>query len=72
MLDARGNIIASQLFEQSELDSKKRPDSVSQCVIWLGYTAIVITILSIRMFKYVVRLRTASHEHRAFFLQAAD
>ena len=29
MIGASGNAIASQLFDQSELDSKKRPESVS-------------------------------------------
>jgi len=29
MIGASGNAIACQLFEQSELDSKKRPETVS-------------------------------------------
>ena len=32
-MDANGNSIASQMFEQSELDSKKRPDSVSWIIV---------------------------------------
>jgi len=33
MIGANGNAIASQLFEQSELDSKKRPESVSYNIL---------------------------------------